>query len=270
MVAMIRQALLSAKPKPLPCIRGWKKIEEIGAWPLPPGSRTGPKSEQALATFINWDNSIQNPGWLNKISLSQLGWVVEFTIHNNLHMRFAEDRPPEGFRADNPEDDGAPLPYDGNFPPDWKYDDPRYNWLADPYSAAVNPTFWKIHGYVDNLIDLWLKNNGKKTISSSCNGAADCYSWKDPWIGEDMENDRGIVNQRPRPGKSAGGYPRPAFPSEDDREFNRHRMQLQRIGVISDNDLAPGGERGGPPRAAGPTNGAAISMLDIARQMICR
>jgi hypothetical protein len=56
---------------------------------------------------------------------------------------------------------------------DTKWDDPSYNWLGDTYSSHVNPTFWKLHGWVDRCIDGWM----------AANNLNDAVPWKGTWAG---------------------------------------------------------------------------------------
>jgi hypothetical protein len=224
MISMVQEALAAAGKK---CLTGWDKVPTPDQWPLPAGSKLeGAKSEQTLRQLQAWDATLQDRAWLSRVSLSQLGWAVEFSVHNNLHMRYATDDPPPGFEAAS-EIGGAPIPYDGKFPADWIYDRPGYDWLADPYGAAVNPVFWKIHGYVDNLLGKWLDAHGYKTIAEDCEGRSDCYTWHGQWEGE-VHLAHADKATRPGSGHSRG----PSGPSRETIEFNRKRMKLQHVGVL--------------------------------------
>ncbi len=241
MVMMLRAAFTAAGVK---CVRGWDHIPDPAKWPVPDYVDSGAKGENAFSQLRSWDSYISDPThshkWLSSLSLSQLGWAVEFTIHNYLHMRYATARPAKPFQASKPENDGAQVPLDGKFPAGWVYDKPGYDWLADPYGAATNPIFWKIHGYIDHIIELWLATQpksrehptGLKRISEDCKGENDCYEWKGLWVG----------NLPAFAAKSAKG-PLPVGASPDDpvriAEFNRWRLQLQRIGVPEE---VPGGD----------------------------
>jgi hypothetical protein len=255
MIEMVRAAW---SEKGLPCIKGFDGVPDPQQWPLPDATRTGPKSDASLALFKQWDKNLSDPAWLKKVSLSELGFALEFTIHNNLHMRYSTDRPAKQFQAPNPDDDGAVLPYDGNFPADWKFDDPAYNWLADPYGAAVNPVFWKIHGYVDRFIDLWLAANGYRTIAEDCHGDGGCYTWKGKWVGDLPGEDRG-------PPKLA--VPRPAGPGNhraDELRLHHARLAHQRLGVLSPQEFPEDGAKG-PLKAAPPED-----VLVTARKNVCK
>ncbi len=230
----------------LECIAPWKNFDDIASAPLPPGSElVGPKSEDALKLFKAWDTSFHDKAWLASIGLSQLGYALEFTIHNNLHMRFATDRPDEKYRADSPDNDGATVPLDGNFSQPFLFDEPGYNWLADPYAAAVNPVFWKIHGYVDHFIDLWLEAHHLTSIATTCSG--NCYAWNQPWTGESP-----APAGPPRSPPPKKRDPPTQSEIEQNRIFNRARMAHQRIGVIPSTPMPRSAGPGGPPRGTQP------------------
>jgi len=241
MIGGVRSALLGGRQR---CVAGWKTIPDPAQWPLPDGDTSGPKSPETLAQLKAWDAKLEDPAWLASVSLSQLGMAIELTTHNNLHMRYATTKPPKGFEAAE-EAGGAPLPFDGKFPADWPYDDPAYNWLADPYSAALNPTFWKIHGYVDALIDKWLAAHGFDKIAEDCAGAARCYQWKGTWSGTVPT----YSDAPPRDGARLGkpGQKPPMDPRT--KRFNEERMRRAQLGVI-------GGPRVGAPRDRVPLPGA--------------
>jgi hypothetical protein len=50
----------------------------------------------------------------------------------------------------------------------------------------VNPTFWKLHGWVDDTIVKWLDANGYRTIADQCNDSG-CYQWKSTWVGPEPD-----------------------------------------------------------------------------------
>jgi hypothetical protein len=259
MIEMVREAWTA---KGLPCIKGFDGVPDPKQWPLPDATRSGAKSDASLALFQQWDKNLKDPAWLKKVSLSELGFAVEFTIHNNLHMRYSTDRPAKQFQAANPDDDGAVLPYDGNFPAGWKFDDPAYNWLADPYGAAVNPVFWKIHGYVDYFIDLWLAANGYKTIAEDCHGDRSCYTWKGKWVGDLPD---GGSKEPPKLAE-----PKPAGPDShraEELRLHHGRLAHQRLGVVTPEefpDQADGAPKG-PMKAAPPED-----VLVTARKNVCK
>jgi hypothetical protein len=93
----------------------------------------------------------QDAGYLSTISLGELGALLEWTIHNDMHMRWASEP-----RDPDPHTNYAKLP-DGRPPLDFdsKWENPRYDSLTEPYSSLVNPVFWRLHGWIDDRIDDW-------------------------------------------------------------------------------------------------------------------
>ena len=83
---------------------------------------------------------------LSGLSLGALGNLLEFTIHNQMHMRWSSvSRDPKT---------GEPASR-GDFDFDLKWDDPKYDYLGDFHSSHVNPLFWRLHGWVDDRIEDW-------------------------------------------------------------------------------------------------------------------
>ena len=88
----------------------------------------------------------RQPRMLASLSLGALGNLLEMTIHNAMHQRWASV-------ARNPRTGGAQDRDDFDFGADWN--DPRYDYLGEFYSSHVNPVFWRLHGWVDARIDDW-------------------------------------------------------------------------------------------------------------------
>jgi hypothetical protein len=260
MVMMLRFQLTAKGQK---CITPWTTIPEAKEWPIK-GELKGPKTDNALKLLKGWDAFIQNEKWMSQVSLSQLGWALEFTLHNNLHMRYADDRPAPKFRATKPEDDGAPMPKDGVFPAGWNFDDVAYNWLADPYGAALNPVFWKIHGYVDHALALWLKAHGYARVALDCQGdTKTCYQWRGQWVGN--LPDIPAADDQPdsvRMASPKGGS------RTDSKAFTRQRLAHQRLGVIED-EPNDGRLHAPAPVPGGGSKSPAPDLLEVARQRLC-
>ncbi len=248
MIGAVRGALVAGKQQ---CISGFSGIPDPTQWPLPDSDVSGAKSPQTLAQLKAWDGKLEDPQWLASVSLSQLGMAIELTTHNNLHMRYATTNPPAGFPG-AVDAGGAPVPYDGKFPADWPYDKPAYDWLADPYGAAVNPIFWKIHGYVDHLVDLWLAANNFTSISDACGKTPACYQWKGKWTGDMPNWIDAPADAIAAPGGKKGAKAAPALDPKT-KLFTQQRMRKQWLGVIG--APAPGGAKG-PPRASLPQTSA--------------
>ena len=107
--------------------------------------------------FRFWQDAFTDPVFLRSVTLGQLGVVIEMTIHNTMHMRWAA-----ALGSARPD----PLQATGDVDPtkgemiDLKWDDPRYDFLGDTYSSHVNPIFWKLHGWIDDRVTRWKLANG--------------------------------------------------------------------------------------------------------------
>jgi hypothetical protein len=90
----------------------------------------------------------RSPRYLASLSLGALGNLLEFTVHNQMHLRWASvpRDPVTGVVGGR-----------GDFDLDEKWDDPRNDWLGDFYSSHVNPVFWRLHGWVDDRIEDWFR-----------------------------------------------------------------------------------------------------------------
>jgi hypothetical protein len=112
-----------------------------------------------------WHKTFTNPVFLRGMSLGKLGTLIELTIHNAMHMRWAAA--PAGIRPE-------PGPAEGDtIGTEW--DDPRYDYLGDTYSSHVNPIFWLLHGWINDRIEDWKEANGVF--------APDQF-WKGRWVGK--------------------------------------------------------------------------------------
>ncbi len=96
--------------------------------------------------MLRLDRIFKNRMFLASISLGALGNLIEFEIHNQMHMRWSSiSRDPRS---------GEPLERD-SFDFDNRWDDLKYDYLGDFYSSHVNPLFWRLHGWVDDRIEDW-------------------------------------------------------------------------------------------------------------------
>lgn len=91
-----------------------------------------------------------NKTFLTKLTLGALGNLLEFEIHNQMHVRWSSiSRDPES---------GEPVDrafFDFNN----KWDHQKYDYLGDFYSSHVNPLFWRLHGWIDDRIEDWFKTH---------------------------------------------------------------------------------------------------------------
>ena len=95
-----------------------------------------------------WDRQFKDPQFLSTLTLAELGANIEWTVHNDMHVRWAST-------PRNPET-GAPIPQgrdDGDIRRIW--DNANYDHLGEQYSSHVNPLFWRIHGWIDDRINDW-------------------------------------------------------------------------------------------------------------------
>jgi len=123
-------------------------------WPIP-GSVTFERRLAALKTDIHywsrmrwWDQEFKDPTYLATLTLGELGSLIEFSVHNDMHMRWsAAPRDPET----NAIVPGGRPQHDFST----KWDSPRYDWLGEFYSSHVNPFFWRLHGWIDDRIEDW-------------------------------------------------------------------------------------------------------------------
>ena len=101
------------------------------------------------------ERQFKDPRKLSSFSLGELGNLLEFVIHNQMHMRWSSVPidPDTGKPPINPQT-GKPTGR-GSFDFNKKWDNPKYDYLGDFYSSHVNPVFWRLHGWVDDRIEDW-------------------------------------------------------------------------------------------------------------------
>ena len=141
------------------------------------------QSDPTFELMRQWEAQYQDDTYLERVSLGQFGFDLEWTIHLFLHGRWANV--PEELR---PELDIWGQPYDESDLEGWsQFNAIDYNYLGDPYAAHINPTFWKFHGWIDDRIDDWLALRGFDTIAKDCGDDPTCYTWKGTWMGGPVE-----------------------------------------------------------------------------------
>jgi hypothetical protein len=131
-----------------------------------------------------WDQELKNPIYLETLTLGQLGAILEFSVHNDMHLRWSVlPRDPVTNTA---------IP-SGRKPSDIskKWDDPKYDFLYDFYSSHVNPIFWRLHGWIDDRIEDWFEAHDRAhhgEIQRISKGNFDWFvseKWveiDDPWV----------------------------------------------------------------------------------------
>ena len=105
------------------------------------------KTARGLATLMrNVANNLRNPRVAAQLTLGAYGNLIEFTVHNWMHMRWATlSRDPES---------GQPEVRD-DYDIDRRWDNLSNDYLGDFHSSHVNPIFWRLHGWVDDCISVW-------------------------------------------------------------------------------------------------------------------
>ena len=96
--------------------------------------------------MFRFQRIFKNKIFLATISLGALGNLIEFEIHNQMHMRWSST--PRDPKTGEPAQ-RRPFDFDN------KWDDPKYDYLGDFHSSHVNPLFWRLHGWVDDRIEDW-------------------------------------------------------------------------------------------------------------------
>jgi len=95
-----------------------------------------------------WDLEFKDQKYLATLTLGELGSLLQYSIHNDMHIRWsAPPRDPETnalLPLGRPDEDVSD-----------RWDNPRYNWLGEFYSSHVNPIFWRLHGWIDDRIEDW-------------------------------------------------------------------------------------------------------------------
>ncbi len=124
-----------------------------------------------------WDQQFKDPSHLATLTLGELGAALEFSVHNDMHMRWSSlPRDP---------DTNAPLPLgrpDDDFSTKW--DNPGYDALLEFYSSHVHPVFWRLHGWVDDRIDDWYEAHARLHPGEVVRERRGGVEWFDPgrWV----------------------------------------------------------------------------------------
>jgi hypothetical protein len=105
------------------------------------------KTSRGLTNLIrNLVTNLRNPRVVSQLTLGAYGNLIEFTVHNWMHMRWASlSRNPSSLTPE----------VRGDYDIDPKWDAPENDYLGDFHGSHVNPIFWKLHGWVDDCIGVW-------------------------------------------------------------------------------------------------------------------
>ncbi|MBO0366478.1 PvdJ/PvdD/PvdP-like protein [Pseudomonas shirazensis] len=144
-------------------------------------------SETFCSNFQVWESQYQDPQYLARLSLGELGSEMEMTLHDWLHMCWASvPRDPSN---------GAPVPFardPSDFAARWFGADNDF--LGDPFSSHVNPVFWGFHGWIDERIEDWYQAHERLHPGQVRRLEVSGVKWfapgrfvevGDPWLGPD-------------------------------------------------------------------------------------
>lgn len=150
MIAFANRLLARCGDASYPRVEGWRRVPtpDDADFPVPefPDSELEElKSVEYFECFISpWARRYTDPQYLGCVTLGQLGSDIEFTVHDDLHMRWAAPSA-VGYRSA-----AAAGGVIGE-----RWDSPAYDYLGDTYSSHVNPLFWSIHGWIDDRVEDW-------------------------------------------------------------------------------------------------------------------
>lgn len=145
------------------------------------------KSDSFFWSRMNWwDSESKDPATLRSLTLGQFGARLEFSVHNQMHIRWSA-APSNGYvlRPDEREEI------------DTFWDDPGYDTLFDEYSSHVNPIFFRLHVWIDNRIEDWAAAHSDHVEPYEANHGGVKFRWyrnkpgtgrpwievKDHWMG---------------------------------------------------------------------------------------
>jgi hypothetical protein len=111
----------------------------------------------------------QSPHFLSAVTLGELGNLLEFTIHGWMHVRWTHTLYDSA--------SGDPVGRASLFDIDPKWDEPSNDDLGDFYSSHVHPTFWRLHGWIDDRINDWARVNTDRITSTTVDDV--------PWFAAD-------------------------------------------------------------------------------------
>ena len=157
-----------------PAIISWQSIPppDDPDYPVPDRGATTDKSDDFYKELRIREEKLLDPVHLRKNSLARIGAYLESAVHDPLHRRWATLSPGlmENFPVLDPKNTD-PVIADS-------FDLPDADWLAHPYSSHVNPVFWKLHGWCDDVIERWRIANNLSSVT-----------WNDKWVGGGQYHD---------------------------------------------------------------------------------
>jgi len=114
------------------------------------------------------EQQMNNSAYLKSLTLGEFGTLIEYELHTFFHVRFSAYNP-VGYRLQS---------LHPTVHIDTMWDNVEYDYLADFYSAHVNPTFWKIHGWIERKMVQWATENG---YTYTLFGASSNLPWTSTW-----------------------------------------------------------------------------------------
>ena len=111
----------------------------------------------------------QSPRFMSALTLGALGNLLEFTIHGWMHLRWTHT-------LYDPTTGNA-IGRDSLFDIDPKWDHQANDDLGDFYSSHVHPTFWRLHGWIDERINDWARANADRITTATLDDV--------PWFAAD-------------------------------------------------------------------------------------
>lgn len=128
--------------------------------------------------LANYHSRATDLARVKSMTLSQYGLWLEEGLHNLMHNTWAH--PTQWYYSYEPtlqeimsDPDKYPM-----------FAHPTNNSLVSTYTSHTNPTFYRLHGYIEARIQTWLDAHGYKTIKDKCEpGDRTCYQWKRTWDG---------------------------------------------------------------------------------------
>lgn len=166
MIAEVNKILSRVGDPNYPKVEGWAQVPPPGDpdYPVPelPGLEEVKSDDYYRNVLAPWERQYKSEEYLKEVTLGQLGVDLEWTIHNDMHMRWAAPSP-VGYRPRGPLTQLV----------DSRWDNPDYDFLGDTYSSHVNPIFWKLHGWADDRIEDWKR----------VNGIVGDIQWEGTWVG---------------------------------------------------------------------------------------
>jgi hypothetical protein len=133
-------------PPPTPAFL--EQVLDPGTGTINPFFRFNKTARRLTNLMRSLATSLRNPRMLSQLTLGAYGNLIEFTVHNWMHMRWATAQPRD------PQTAKPVVRGDCDIDPK-KWDLPDYDYLGDFHSSHVNPVFWKLHGWVDDCIGVW-------------------------------------------------------------------------------------------------------------------